>query len=116
MTDGLKIHATARNVSGIIESRPSTVANTDPKRMPRYAGMKRSRIPMIEIPSVHHAIGVWMGVNPDCERLSLLTRYPDARIMLIGPTGNQPSQYAQAVKPFTCSAALGQRVLNAGYA
>ena len=70
----------------------------------------------IEIPSVHHAIGVWIGVNPDCERLSLLTRYPDARIMLIGPTGNQPSQYAQAVKPFTCSAAFGQRVLNAGYA
>ena len=27
--------------------------------------------------------------------------------MLSGATGNQPSQYAQAVKPFTCSANRG---------
>src|SRR5262249_52343828 len=32
------------------------------------------------------------------------------------PTGNHPSQYAHAVNPLMCSAALGQRVLNAGYA
>ena len=34
--------------------------------------------------------------------------------MFSGPTGNQPSQYAHAVKPFTCSAKRGHRVLNAG--
>ncbi len=31
----LKIHDTARNVSGIIDSRPSTVAKPAPMRMPR---------------------------------------------------------------------------------
>src|SRR5437868_10052517 len=36
--------------------------------------------------------------------------------MFRGPTGNQPSQYAHAVNPLTCSAARGQRVLKAGYA
>src|ERR1700756_5192319 len=36
--------------------------------------------------------------------------------MFSGPTGNQPSQYAQAVKPLMCSANRGQRVLKAGYA
>jgi len=34
-TDGWKIQAIARNVSGIIDNRPSTVANSAPKRMPR---------------------------------------------------------------------------------
>ena len=52
------------NVSGIIESSASTVANTVPKRIPRYAGMKNSRIPTIEIPSVHQAMNVWIGVKP----------------------------------------------------
>src|ERR671935_705473 len=57
-----------------------------------------------------------MGVTPDCERLILSTMKTEARIIFSGPTGNQPSQYAQAVKPLTCSAKRGQRVLNAGYA
>ena len=72
-TDGWKIQAIARNVSGIIESRPSTVANSAPKRIPRYAGMKRSSSPTIEMTSVHHAIGVLMGVNPFCDSLNLST-------------------------------------------
>ena len=42
--------------------------------------------------------------------------YADARIMLSGPTGNQPSQYAHAVNPLMCSANRGHRVLKAGYA
>jgi len=54
--------------------------------------MKRSRKPTIEMITVHQAIGVWIGVNPLVESLNLLTMYPEARIMLIGPTGNQPSQ------------------------
>src|SRR5438445_13819566 len=36
--------------------------------------------------------------------------------MFSGPTGNHPSQYAQAVNPLMCSAKRGQRVLKAGYA
>src|SRR2546422_10136372 len=64
-TDGWKIQAIAMNVSGIIDSNASTVANTVPKRIPRYAGMKKSRMPTIEIPIVHHAMNVWIGVNPD---------------------------------------------------
>jgi hypothetical protein len=27
--------------------------------------MKKSRMPTIEMPSVHQAIGVWIGVKPD---------------------------------------------------
>ena len=54
----------ASNVSGIIDRRPSTVANIAPNRIPSNAGMNRSRMPTIEIPSVHQAIGVWIGVNP----------------------------------------------------
>ena len=53
------------NVSGIIDSNASTVANIVPKRIPRYAGMKKSRMPMIEIAIVHHAMNVWIGVKPD---------------------------------------------------
>ena len=51
------------NVSGIIESSARIVANIVPKRMPRYAGMKKSRIPTIEMPSVQYAMGVLTGVN-----------------------------------------------------
>ena len=36
--------------------------------------------------------------------------------MFSGATGNQPSQYAQAVTPLMCFAARGQRSLKAGYA
>ena len=33
--------------------------------------------------------------------------YSDARIMFSGATGNQPSQYAHALNPLTCSAKRG---------
>ena len=52
------------NVSGIIDSNASTVANIVPKRIPRYAGMKKSRMPTIEMTSVEYAIFVWIGVKP----------------------------------------------------
>src|SRR5581483_10725213 len=92
-TDGWKIHAIATNVSGIIESSARIVANAVPNRIPRYAGMKNSRIPTIEIHSVLYEMNV-----------------------LSGATGNQPSQYAHAVMPLMCFAARGQRSLYAGYA
>ena len=66
--DGLKIHEIAMKVSGIIDRSASVVANPVPNRSPRYAGMNSSRIPTTEIPSVHHAIGVWIGVKPAVER------------------------------------------------
>ena len=56
--EGLKIHEIARNVSGIIDSSASVVANTVPNRSPSTAGIARSRRPPIEMPSVHQAIGV----------------------------------------------------------
>ncbi len=52
------------NVSGIIESSASTVAKAVPNRIPRYAGMKKSRMPTIEMPTVDHAMNVWIGVKP----------------------------------------------------
>src|SRR3954468_15053510 len=116
-TDGWKIHAIAMNVSGIIDSSASTVANAVPKRIPRYAGMKKSRIPTIEIATVDHAMNVWIGVKPLVVfRWNRAARYPDARIIFSGATGNQPSQYAHAVIPLMCFAARGQRSLYAGYA
>ena len=69
----LKIQPIATKVSGIIEMIPSAVANSVPNRMPRYAGIKSSNNPAIEIASVHHAIGVWIGVKPFVDRLSLST-------------------------------------------
>ena len=36
--------------------------------------------------------------------------------MFNGATGNQPSQYAHAVNPFTCRANFGHRSLNPTYA
>src|SRR5471032_3233691 len=107
-TDGLKIQAIAMTVSGIIESSASAVANTVPKRIPRYAGMKKSRIPMNEMISVDHAMNVWIGVKPLVVfRWNRSARYADARIMFNGATGNQPSQYAQAVIPLMCLAVRG---------
>ena len=92
-TDGWKIHAIAMNVSGIIDSNANVVAKTVPNRIPRYAGMKKSRIPKIAIPSVHQAMNVWMGVKPDVVfRWNRSARYRDAMIMFSGATGNQPSQ------------------------
>ncbi len=67
-TAGWKIHEIARNVSGIIDSSASVVANTVPKRSPSSAGTNSSRIPTTEIASVHQAICVWIGVNPAWER------------------------------------------------
>ena len=72
-TDGWKIHAIARNVSGIIESSPSTVAKTAPNRIPMYEGMNSNSRPTIEMMSVHHAIGVWIGVKLAVESLNLST-------------------------------------------
>ena len=43
--EGLKIHEIARNVSGIIESNASVVANTVPNRSPLTAGIARSSSP-----------------------------------------------------------------------
>src|ERR1700752_962506 len=57
-TDGLKIQEIARNVSGIIDSIASVVANTVPNRSPREEGMDRTRMAMAGTPIVHHAIGV----------------------------------------------------------
>ena len=71
--EGLKIHAMARNVSGIIDSSASEVANTVPNRSPSTAGIARSSRPTIEIPSVHQAIGVWIGVNPAVDSLKRST-------------------------------------------
>ena len=71
--DGLKIHEIARNVSGIIDSSASVVANTVPNRSPRTAGIASSSSPPIEMPSVHQAIGVWIGVNPAVESLKRST-------------------------------------------
>src|SRR5436305_13471926 len=64
---GLKIQATARNVSGTIDRIASVVANTVPSRRPRTAGIASNTSPTTEIPSVHHAIGELIGVNPDVE-------------------------------------------------
>ena len=50
-------------MSGIIESSPSTVANAAPRRIPRYAGMKRSRMPTTAMRIVVTAIGVEIGVT-----------------------------------------------------
>jgi hypothetical protein len=58
-------HTTARKVRGIIETMPRTVAKRAPTRMPRYAGMKKARMPITAMTSVHHAIGVSIGVKPD---------------------------------------------------
>ena len=69
----LKIQPMATNVSGTMEMTPRIVANTVPKRIPRYAGMKSNSRPTIEMPSVHHAMNVWIGVKPLCERSSLST-------------------------------------------
>jgi hypothetical protein len=93
----LKIHAIARNVSGVIARRPSTVANAVPKRIPRYAGMKKRTMPMKAMTSVGHAMNVLIGVKPPAVAGSTLkpnrsARYHDARIMLSGATGNHPSQ------------------------
>ena len=63
----------ARKVSGIIDSSASAVANTVPKRSPRTAGIASSSSPPIEMPSVHQAIGVWIGVNPAVDRLKRST-------------------------------------------
>ena len=71
--EGLKIHEIARNVSGIIDSNASVVANTVPNRSPRTAGIASSSSPTIEMPSVHQAIGVWIGVNPAVESLKRST-------------------------------------------
>ena len=60
----MKIQTTARKVSGIIEIRPSTVAKPAPIRIPRYDGMKKSRIPTAAIARVHQAMKVSIGVNP----------------------------------------------------
>ena len=57
-TDGWKNGMIASSVSGIIESSPSTVANTAPNRMPSQAGMATSRMPMTEMTTVQYAIGV----------------------------------------------------------
>ena len=51
-TDGLKIQAMARKVSGIIERIASVVAKLAPKRIPRIAGMARRTSPTTEMPSV----------------------------------------------------------------
>ena len=51
-TDGLKIHAMARKVSGIMDRIASVVANIVPKRSPRIAGTARMIRPTIEMPSV----------------------------------------------------------------
>ncbi len=70
--------------------------------------MKKSKIPTIEMPTVDHAMNVWIGVNPLVTlRWKRSARYADARIMFSGATGNQPSQYAQAVTPLMCLAARG---------
>src|SRR5262249_6905611 len=71
--DGLKIHAIAMNVSGIIESSPSTVANIAPRRIPRTDGMKTRHSPTIEITTVQYAIGVLIGVKLFCDRSTLST-------------------------------------------
>ena len=63
-TDGWKIQAIARNVSGIIDSSASVVAKAVPNRSPRTAGIARSRMPTIAMPSVHQAMNVWIGVIP----------------------------------------------------
>src|SRR5437588_480185 len=66
---GLKLHETARKVNAIIDSMANVVANTDPNRSPRTAGIASSRIPTIEIPNVHQAIGVLIGVKPAVDSL-----------------------------------------------
>ncbi len=60
----------ASSVSGIIDRSPSTVANSAPSRIPSHAGIDTSRIPTTEITIVQYAIGVWIGVNPACDRLN----------------------------------------------
>ena len=49
------------------------VANTVPNRSPLTAGIARISSPTIEMPSVHQAIGVWIGVNPAVESLKRST-------------------------------------------
>ena len=49
------------------------VANTVPNRSPITAGIASSRRPTIEMPSVHQAIGVWIGVKPAVESLNRST-------------------------------------------
>ena len=46
------------------------MANIAPSRIPSHAGMKTIRIPTTEITIVQYAIGVWIGVNPFCDRLN----------------------------------------------
>ncbi len=62
--EGTNIHATAMKVSGIIERIASTAAKRAPKRTPSQEGMKNSSMPTNEMPSVHQAMGVWIGVKP----------------------------------------------------
>src|SRR5437879_1102598 len=71
--DGLKIHEMARKVSGIIDRSASAVANMVPNRRPITAGIARMSSPTIEMPNVHQAIGVWIGVNPAVESLKRST-------------------------------------------
>src|SRR5712691_9033783 len=48
-----------------MDSSASVVTKTVTKRIPRYAGMKKIRIPTTAIASVHHAMNVWIGVKPE---------------------------------------------------
>src|SRR3954452_12669123 len=96
----VKMNATARKVSGTIEMIPRTVAKPAPTRMPRYAGMKNRTIPTTAMPSVHHAMKVLIGVNPDdVSSPNRSASYNDGRIIFRGPTGNHPSQYIHDVTP-----------------
>src|SRR5450755_4097062 len=106
-TEGWKIQAIARNVSGIIERTARVVAKVVPKRRPRTAGIESRIRPMTEMPSVHHVIGVPSGENDPPVSLKRSAMYSEARIMFSGATGNHPSQYAHAVNPLRCSAKRG---------
>ena len=115
-TAGWKIGEMARNVRGIIEARPSTVAKTVPSRIPRYDGTKRNRHTMVPMTSEKTGIGtapamnliVWVMLT-----LNSVARMPPMRMLLTAMTGHQPSQYIHEVTPLMIGELLGKRSLNA---